>query len=201
MKAYKNVKGEIRLFRPDCNALRFKKSSVRLSLPDFDGEELIRLVEQFILTEERWIPPISEFSYYIRPLHIATEPSLGVKKPSQTKLLVMGGPVGPYYPTGFKPISLSCTESSIRSAPKGTGAFKIGGYSLVDSGITLRLSRPPTWCWPKATSKSCGSTKTRSSRWAPPTSSSSSKTASPDKSKSLLPSWRTSSFPESPETP
>lgn len=39
----------------------------------------------------------------------------------------MAGPVGPYYPTGFKPISLSCATDTIRSAPKGTGAFKIGG--------------------------------------------------------------------------
>lgn len=39
----------------------------------------------------------------------------------------MGGPVGPYYPTGFKPISLSCRVDTIRSAPKGTGAYKIGG--------------------------------------------------------------------------
>jgi hypothetical protein len=39
----------------------------------------------------------------------------------------MGGPVGPYYPTGFLPISLSCGVGTIRSAHKGTGAFKIGG--------------------------------------------------------------------------
>ena len=48
--------------------------------------------------------------------------------PNKSKLLVMAGPVGPYYPTGFKPISLSCATDTIRSAPKGTGAFKIGGY-------------------------------------------------------------------------
>ena len=66
------MQGNIRLFRPECNALRLKRSSRRLSLPDFDGNEFVKLVEQFILTEERWIPPISEFSYYIRPLHIAT---------------------------------------------------------------------------------------------------------------------------------
>ncbi len=40
----------------------------------------------------------------------------------------MGGPVGPYYPTGFKPIMLKCVADTIRSAPKGTGSFKIGGY-------------------------------------------------------------------------
>ena len=104
-----------------------KRSSARLALPDFDGEEFVRFVEQFIMAEERWIPPVSEFSYYIRPLHIATEATLGIKKSFKSKLLIMGGPVGPYYPTGFKPVSLSCTESTIRSAPKGTGAFKIGG--------------------------------------------------------------------------
>jgi branched-chain amino acid aminotransferase len=44
MKAYKNSEGKIRLFRPECNALRLKRSSVRISLPDFDGEEFIKLV-------------------------------------------------------------------------------------------------------------------------------------------------------------
>ena len=48
LKAYKNVQGEIRLFRPECNALRLKRSSQRVSLPDFDGEEFVRLVEEYI---------------------------------------------------------------------------------------------------------------------------------------------------------
>lgn len=60
-------------------------------------------------------------------MHISVDDALGVKKPDKSKLYVMGGPVGPYYPTGFKPISLSCRVDTIRSAPKGTGAFKIGG--------------------------------------------------------------------------
>lgn len=40
----------------------------------------------------------------------------------------MTGPVGAYYSKGVKPISLSCSTDSIRSAPLGTGAYKIGGY-------------------------------------------------------------------------
>ena len=145
LKAYKNVQGNIRLFRPDCNARRLKKSSLRLSLPDFDGEEFINFVSEYIRMEERWIPPIPEFSFYIRPLHIATEPTLGIKKAHKSKLLVMGGPVGPYYPTGFKPISLSCTESTIRSAPKGTGAFKIGGYRSIYIETMLLLCKHRIW--------------------------------------------------------
>lgn len=56
------------------------------------------------------------------------ENSLGVKSPGGSKLLVLGSPAGPYYPTGFTPISLACSNDNIRSAPGGTGAFKVGGY-------------------------------------------------------------------------
>lgn len=58
------------------------------------------------------------------------ENSLGVKTPRASRLMVLSSPVGPYYPSGFKPISLACSMSSIRSAPGGTGAFKVGGYVL-----------------------------------------------------------------------
>lgn len=127
MKAYRNEKGELRLFRPWCNALRLKRSSCRLTLPDFDGKELVNLIAELVKIEERWIPPTSEFSLYVRPLHFATDNALGVHSPDTSKLLIMAGPVGPYYPTGFKPISLYCATETIRSAPKGTGSFKIGG--------------------------------------------------------------------------
>lgn len=139
LKAYKNVMGEVRLFRPECNALRLKRSSKRLALPDFDGDEFVNLVSEYVKIEQRWIPPISEFSFYIRPLHIAMEETLGIKKAAKSRLLIMGGPVGPYYPTGFKPVSLSCMISAIRSAPRGTGSFKIGGYFLFNAAIMLPL--------------------------------------------------------------
>lgn len=130
LKAYRNEKGEIRLFRPDCNALRLKRSSARMTLPDFDGEELIKCISELVKVEARWIPPISEYSLYLRPLHISMDDTLGVKQPSKSQLFLLAGPVGPYYPTGFSPISLSCATETIRSAVKGTGAYKIGGYII-----------------------------------------------------------------------
>ena len=53
-----------------------------------------------------------------------------MKKPDKTKMIIMGSPVGPYYATGYKAISLYCTDDFIRAAPKGTGHYKVGGYSL-----------------------------------------------------------------------
>lgn len=44
MKAYKDSNGKIRLFRPECNAIRLKRSSKRIALPDFDGKEFVKLV-------------------------------------------------------------------------------------------------------------------------------------------------------------
>ena len=126
-KAYKNEKGEIRLFRPECNMLRFKNSSKRVSMPDFDGNELLNIIIQMVKIEARWIPPKSECSLYIRPHHFSTDDALGVKKPEKTKIVITMSPVGPYYATGFKPISLYCATEAIRSAPKGTGNAKIGG--------------------------------------------------------------------------
>lgn len=35
-------------------------------------------------------------------------------------------PTGPYFPTGFKPITLFAECDAVRSWPGGTGAFKLG---------------------------------------------------------------------------
>jgi len=42
-------------------------------------------------------------------------------------LYVIMCPVGPYYPTGFKPVSLYADEVHVRAWPGGTGAYKMGG--------------------------------------------------------------------------
>jgi branched-chain amino acid aminotransferase len=50
---------------------RFKKSSTRASLPDFDGAELLKVLEEFVHVEEQFIPPFKGFSLYLRPFHIS----------------------------------------------------------------------------------------------------------------------------------
>lgn len=64
---------------------------------------------------------------YIRPTGIAMEASLGVKAPSAARLFTVCSPVGPYYPSGFKPIKLYCDPDHFRAAPYGNGNKKIGG--------------------------------------------------------------------------
>lgn len=56
MKAYKDKKGQVRLFRPDKNMERLNRSSARIALPQFDGNKVIELIKRFCKLEERFIP-------------------------------------------------------------------------------------------------------------------------------------------------
>ncbi|POW07794.1 hypothetical protein PSTT_08050 [Puccinia striiformis] len=52
--------------------------------------------------------------------------SHGVGPPSELTLFVICSLVGPYYRTGFKPVSLLASSKSCRAWPGGSGAFKLG---------------------------------------------------------------------------
>lgn len=46
--------------------------------------------------------------------------------PRSAKLFVITSPVGPYYKTGFKPVSLFADSVNVRAWHGGTGTYKIG---------------------------------------------------------------------------
>jgi branched-chain amino acid aminotransferase len=57
---------------------------------------------------------------------IGTQKTLGVGPPGSALLYVIASPVGPYYPTGFKAVSLEATDYAVRAWPGGVGANKLG---------------------------------------------------------------------------
>jgi branched-chain amino acid aminotransferase len=125
MKAFRDASGRIRLFRADRNFERFALSCGRLSLPVIAVPEAVRALEALLRVEARWVPAERGFSLYIRPTIIGTTASLGVKTCDSALFYIILSPVGPYYPTGFKPVSLwACTEYS-RAWVGGTGCFKV----------------------------------------------------------------------------
>lgn len=62
---------------------------------------------------------------------------MGVRQPEDSKLYVISSPVGPYYPSGFKPIKIWCENRHIRAAPRGVGCFKLGS----NYGPTIPISK------------------------------------------------------------
>lgn len=89
MKAFRGVDDRVRLFRPDRNVARLMKSSTRLTLPAFDGDEFLKLLKQLVRKDAAWIPKGRGYSLYIRPTHIATQPILGVGATEQSRLFVI----------------------------------------------------------------------------------------------------------------
>ena len=52
---------------------------------------------------------------------------LGVAKATRSMVSVVLSPVGPYFPTGMRPISLFVDEVHRRAWPGGVGDVKVGG--------------------------------------------------------------------------
>lgn len=127
MKAYKDAKGTVRLFRPDLNMKRMAASMRKLALPALDEAGWLEAIKQLVKVEQGWIPEGDGYSLYIRPTVIGTQPTLGVGPSKRMKLFTICCPVGPYYPEGFKPVKLLAEKEAVRAWPGGVGDAKVGG--------------------------------------------------------------------------
>ena len=127
MKAYRDARGRVRLFRPDMNMRRLARSMWTLSLPALDEAGYLECVKRLVLADADWIPDGEGFSLYLRPTVIGTQPTLGVSQSRHCKLFTICCPVGPYYPEGFKPVRLLAEREHVRAWPGGTGDSKLGG--------------------------------------------------------------------------
>lgn len=56
MKAFKDKKGNARLFRPQQIFERMNKSAARMAMPALDTESVVELLKAFVSLEERFIP-------------------------------------------------------------------------------------------------------------------------------------------------
>jgi branched-chain amino acid aminotransferase len=127
MKGYLDSEGRTRLFRPDMNMARMKVSCERMNLPDFDGDAFLECIKELVRLDKGCIPEGDGFSLYLRPTAISTHPYLGVTGAQSSKLYCILSPVGPYYPEGFKPVTLYADNQNRRAWPGGVGFTKCGG--------------------------------------------------------------------------
>jgi branched-chain amino acid aminotransferase len=127
MKAYHAGENKILLFRPDANARRINNSSKRLCIPELPEEYFVEAIKELIDVDRCWVPKLPDTSLYIRPLIIATEAQLGVKRSDRYKFIVMLSPVGAYYPEGLNPVKIFVEDEYVRSVRGGTGFTKCGG--------------------------------------------------------------------------
>jgi branched-chain amino acid aminotransferase len=136
LKAYRQASGPIVAFRPQANAARFNRSAVRMAMPELPEAAFVRAIELLVTQDRDWVPVDEGHSLYLRPFMIATNPGLGVSKPSPTyQFTVIASPAGSYFEGELRPVSVWLAEEFTRAAPGGTGAAKTGGnYAAAFAG-------------------------------------------------------------------
>jgi branched-chain amino acid aminotransferase len=85
------------------------------------------LYYQLVRVDESWVPDEHGYSLYIRPTAIGTSPFLGVHASEEVKVYTILSPVGPYYSSKSKPVTLLADQDNVRAWPGGVGDVKVGG--------------------------------------------------------------------------
>jgi branched-chain amino acid aminotransferase len=127
LKAYRRPDGGINLFRPQANIQRFNRSAERMVMPVVDESLHLEAIRQLVVADQNWVPSQDGSSMYIRPAMIATSPKLGLAAAAEYLHFIIAGPVGPYFPEGFNPVSVYISDVCRRAVAGGVGEAKTGG--------------------------------------------------------------------------
>ena len=128
LKAYRCPDGKVRVFRMDENAARLQSTCRGILMPEVSTELFEEMVKKVVTLNQRFIPPYeSGATLYIRPLLIGTSAQVGVHPASEYLFLMFVTPVGPYFKGGFAANPYVIIREFDRSAPLGTGVYKVGG--------------------------------------------------------------------------
>ena len=139
LKAYTTIDGKIVCFRPDLNAQRMADSCQRMKMPVFPVEKFVEAVSKVVTANADCVPPYgSGATLYLRPYMFGSNAVMGVKPATEYQFRIFATPVGPYFKSGVKPLTLRISDLD-RAAPMGTGHIKAGLnyamslYNIVDA--------------------------------------------------------------------
>jgi len=128
LKVFETKDGRVQTFRPQENARRMIRTAEKVMMVAPPEELFVEAVDRVVKLNTRFIPPYgSGASLYIRPLLLGVTGTVGIKPSKKYLFVVFATPVGPYFPTGLKPVKLWVEEEIDRAAPNGVGDAKLGG--------------------------------------------------------------------------
>ena len=128
MKAYRCPDGKVRVFRVKDNAERLQSTCDGIVMPKVPTEMFEEMVKKVVRLNQDYIPTYeSGATLYIRPLLIGITPQVGVHPAKDYLFLIFTTRVGPYFKGGFSTNPYVIIRDFDRSAPLGTGIYKVGG--------------------------------------------------------------------------
>jgi branched-chain amino acid aminotransferase len=129
-KAYLRPDAALNLFRVDRNMARFNRSAERMAMPAVDPDFHVEAIETLVRLEHEWAPSAPGAALYIRPVMIAAEATLEVRAAANFIHYIILSPVGPYFGSGLKPVSVYISRDHVRAVRGGTGEAKtIANYA------------------------------------------------------------------------
>ncbi|KAH9810130.1 Branched-chain-amino-acid aminotransferase [Teratosphaeria destructans] len=90
LKLFRGQDDRLRLFRPIENCKRMRRSAARVTLPDFEAEELEKLIMALCTVEApRWLPHSQgDGALYVRPVLFGTDGALATIRPRSAVLYI-----------------------------------------------------------------------------------------------------------------
>ncbi|ESQ38603.1 hypothetical protein EUTSA_v10029185mg, partial [Eutrema salsugineum] len=96
LKADRTEDDQVRLFRPDENALSMQTCADRLCMTPPSVEQFIEAVKQTVRAIKKWVPP-GKGVLYTRPRLIGSGTILGAAPAHEYTFLIYASPVGDYH--------------------------------------------------------------------------------------------------------
>ncbi|KAJ0300527.1 hypothetical protein COL5a_006801 [Colletotrichum fioriniae] len=126
LRVFRSESGSVQLFRLASHAARFARSAAAVDIPAIPADLFAKSVRLAVLLNSDFVPPFEGgCSMYVRPVVFASSPTMNMYTAEEYTFAVLVTPVGLLYgATGLKALVV---EGFDRTAPKGTGAFKVGG--------------------------------------------------------------------------
>ena len=127
LKAYRDQNNDIVLFRPQANLQRMNNSALRMCMPRFSLDGVLKAMKALVYLERDWVPATDGSALYLRPTMIASEPAIGLRAAAEYIFYIIMCPVGSYYAGGCDPVKIYVEDTYIRAVPGGVGEAKTGG--------------------------------------------------------------------------
>ncbi|WDE42185.1 branched-chain amino acid aminotransferase [Candidatus Karelsulcia muelleri] len=124
MKAFKDRKNNMFLFRPLEHFKRFNISAKRLAMPVIPKKIFVEGLINLLKLDTKWIVPKYGYSLYIRPFMIATDGTLTAKPSLNYLFFIFCTSVNKYY---SRPLKVKIELKYSRSYNGGIGFIKAAG--------------------------------------------------------------------------
>ena len=124
MKAYKDDKDNVFLFRPQENWKRLNKSAERMMMPAVPEELFMKGLKKLLEIDKCWIPNKQGSSLYIRPFMYASGEGFHASPADAYTFIIATAPSGAYFSGSVR---VTIEEKYARAANGGVGFAKAGG--------------------------------------------------------------------------